>query len=327
MSRRRADPAVRAGRWLRWYPAEWRARYGEEFRALLVAEMEDGPRWLRLGVDVAAGGIMARLADAGLTGTPVPSSRPAPRRLATFGCAVAVFLTVAVSMWSQLDIAGRLSGPTVPATHTAIAVMTAALFGCLALAAVGALPVAGEAALAVVRRTTPGLWRPALLSAAGTAVMVAGGLHFSRGWPGPGPQPVGAHGPVAFLWAATLAVSAYWAHPSILAALPAGEMAWMAVSPVALVASVAGAARTVRRVDLAPGTVRFVGHLSRAVSAGLGVFVLGTLIWLVDGGPGPGSLYRAGTVDLVGLAVMVGALGLAARSARAGFSPSPAPSR
>jgi hypothetical protein len=33
-----AGPAARAGRLLRWYPAGWRARYGEEFAELLLAE-------------------------------------------------------------------------------------------------------------------------------------------------------------------------------------------------------------------------------------------------------------------------------------------------
>ena len=47
-------------------------------------------------------------------------------------------------------------------------------------------------------------------------------------------------GVAAFSWAATLSVSSYWAHPAALAAFPAGEIAWMAVSPLALVTAVAG---------------------------------------------------------------------------------------
>ena len=38
--KRPADPAARqVARLLRWYPASWRARYGEEFAELLLADL------------------------------------------------------------------------------------------------------------------------------------------------------------------------------------------------------------------------------------------------------------------------------------------------
>jgi len=57
----------RAARLLRWYPPAWRARYGDEFTELLLAEFAERPRsWRRAG-DVARGGLLARLTGAGLS--------------------------------------------------------------------------------------------------------------------------------------------------------------------------------------------------------------------------------------------------------------------
>jgi hypothetical protein len=52
--------ARRAARLLRWYPAGWRARYGEEFTELLLAEFAERPRSWRRATDVARGGVLAR---------------------------------------------------------------------------------------------------------------------------------------------------------------------------------------------------------------------------------------------------------------------------
>ena len=51
---------------LRWYPREWRARYGEEFTELLVSDMSERSRSVRTPADVAVNGIVAGLAYAGL---------------------------------------------------------------------------------------------------------------------------------------------------------------------------------------------------------------------------------------------------------------------
>ena len=74
---------------------------------------------------------------------------------------------------------------------------------------------------------------------AGAAILIVGSLAFHNGWPHTSghawPQPsTGPGGPAAFMWVATLSVSAYWAHPTILLNLPASEVAWMAVNALAL---------------------------------------------------------------------------------------------
>ena len=60
--------AGRAARLLRWYPRAWRDRYGAEFTELLIADIAERPRSRARTLDVARGGIVARLADVGLAG-------------------------------------------------------------------------------------------------------------------------------------------------------------------------------------------------------------------------------------------------------------------
>jgi hypothetical protein len=49
-----------------------------------------------------------------------------------------------------------------------------------------------------------------------------------------------------------------------LAAFPAAELTWMALSPIALASLVAGAATAVRRAELSPALLRFEGRLGIA---------------------------------------------------------------
>ena len=58
------EAARRASRLLRWYPAAWRSRYGEEFAELLIADISERPRSRTRTADVVRGGIVARLGTA-----------------------------------------------------------------------------------------------------------------------------------------------------------------------------------------------------------------------------------------------------------------------
>jgi hypothetical protein len=52
----------RVTRLLRWYPADWRARYGDEMAALMHDTIADGRGGVRLSLNVAREGLATRLA-------------------------------------------------------------------------------------------------------------------------------------------------------------------------------------------------------------------------------------------------------------------------
>jgi hypothetical protein len=316
----RASTARRAARLLRWYPGDWRARYGDEFTELLIAEFAERPRSWRRAADVARGGLLARLTRAGLCGSPPESAEQLRAGLATAACSAGAFLAVGIAIWAQLTIGWEWEPPRVAATTIGMTSMTAAVLLLAVLALLAVVPLGWSAARAVRDRQAPQLLAPALLAVAGAAVLAAGGHHFENGWPGTGAHAWGQQGLVpggvaAFSWAATLSISSYWAHPAALAAFPAAEIAWMAVSPAALVAGVAGAAGLVRRLDLSPRVLRFEAWLADCAAAVMAVFLAGAGCWVVAADSGH-RLVRPGAIDTVGLVVMTAALAVARRSAR-----------
>ena len=84
--------APRAARLLRWYPKAWRSRYGEEFTELLISDIGERPRSRSRTADVIRGGMVARLADAGLCGCAPEAAAQVRASLASLACCAAVFL-------------------------------------------------------------------------------------------------------------------------------------------------------------------------------------------------------------------------------------------
>jgi hypothetical protein len=123
-------------------------------------------------------------------------------------------------------------------------------------------------------------------------------------------------GVAAFAWAATLFVTSYWVHPGALVAFPTSEVAWMAVSPVAVASVVVGAVKLTRRIDLSPRIVRLQGGLAQAAALAMALFLTGAGLWVFDGGPGPRNLFHIGAIDAVELALMALALVVAGHGAR-----------
>jgi hypothetical protein len=314
--------ARRAVRLLRWYPAAWRARYGEEFTELLIADIRERPRSAARSLDVARGGVIARLADAGLAGLPVraatvPGARARQVRasLVSLGCAAAVFLGFGAALWSQLTIGWQWAAPASGTATVATVVTSAAMLVFLGLGAAAALPAACAVTVQAVRRPRGALAVPAAVFAAATTVIFVGGRHFGNGWPGTGGHrglvPAGL---AAFEWATSLSVSAYWAHPGALAAFPAAELAWMAVSPVALAAAVIAAATLVRRAEFSPRLLAIEARLGTVACAVMAVFLAGCSCWVATGGQR--SMFHAGLIDVAGVAMMALALGIAQQAAR-----------
>jgi hypothetical protein len=309
----------RASALLRWYPKDWRARYGEEFAELLLCDLTERPRSWRRTVDLARNGMLARLSAAGLGGNALEPSDQARASLASLGCALAVFLAFGVAMWSQLTIGWQWSDPDTTATRTAMVVMSGAMLLFVGLAFLAALPVAWHVVGALARRRGHGLVRPMSLVLGCGAVLIVGSHHFGNGWPGTGGHPWSHQGLVpggvaAFSWASTLFVSSYWAHPGALASFPVGEIIWMAVSPVAVTGLVVGVTKTVRRLHLSPRALRYEGWLAGVATLGMLAFLGGCATWIVDGGAGPRNLFHTGAIDVAGLVVMAGAVAIAHRA-------------
>jgi hypothetical protein len=318
MTARGADLRKRAARFLRWYPREWRERYGEEFVEFLVADLEEQPRSIGRTVDVARSGLLARLAVSGLAGRSLDRAEHGRRSLAAFGCAVSLFVTAALAIWAQLTIGWQWSAPDTVATVTAMVLMTVAVIA-LAAACIGcAVPVVWSALRTVVGRP----WiivRPLALFLAGLAVLVIGTHHFANGWPGTGGHPWSHQGIVpggvaAYAWASTLFVTSYWIHPAALGQFPGAEVAWMVASPLALAAAVVGAAKIVRRVDLTERILRFERGMGFVAAGAMTLFFAAAALWVIDGGPGPRNLFHIGFIDVVELVVMGLSLVLAGRA-------------
>jgi hypothetical protein len=319
-----SGPPERAARLLRCYPRAWRARYGQEFTELLVADLAERPRSPARTADVIRGGIVARLTEAGLCGLAPDGAERAGRRarasLASLACCAAVFLGFGTAMWSQLAIGWQWSAPDTAAA-VATVVMSVAMLALAVLALLAALPVARVVAARIARGRVRDLFGPSALFLAGLTVMVVGSRHFGNGWPGTGGHPWTRLGPVpggvaAFSWASTLSVSSFWAHPAALAAFPAAELTWMALSPLALACLVTGAAALVRRTELSPAALRFETRLARAACLTMAVFLGAGCVWIADRAPRPGSLFHPGAIDVAGLAVMALALATGWQAAR-----------
>jgi hypothetical protein len=315
-------PAQRAARMLRWYPRAWRARYGDEFTELLIADITERPRSRARAVDVMRAGITARIAGAGLGGCSLADATDqVSASLVSLACCTAVFLGLGAGIWSQLTIGWQWSAPDARATSVAMFMLSAAMLGFTVLAAAAAAPVVWCAAARVARGDARRLAAPLLLTAVGAAIIFVGARHFGNGWPGTGGHAWARQGLVpggvaAFCWAATLSVSAYWAHPAALAAFPAAELAWMAISPVTMACMAGGTVMAIRRVGLRASVLRYEIRLGVAACATMVVFLSGCCAWLVDGGPGPRNLFHAGAIDIVAAAVMAVAFAVAQRAVR-----------
>jgi hypothetical protein len=310
----RTAPAVRAERLIRWYPKSWRSRYGEEFTELLVADIAERPYSPARTLDVARGGVLARLAVAGLGAWSLDTSpqRRARTSLAWLACSLAVFLGFGAAMWSQLTVGWQWSAPDTEATRVATMLMSASMAAFAVLAVAAAVPIL---------RTVRTQRIPALLVLAGTAVMVIGARHFGNGWPGTGGHPWAGRGLVpggvaAFSWASTLSVSSLWAHPDWLARFPAPELTWMAVSPLAMASIAAGAIMLIRRAELPENVLRFEARLGVAAVAVMLVFLAGCTAWVLHSRPG---LFQAGSIDVAGLGILAVTFALAQRSVAAAW--------
>jgi hypothetical protein len=101
-----------------------------------------------------------------------------------------------------------------------------------------------------------------------------------------------------------------------LGGFPVSEVAWMAVSPVALASVLIGLSKLVRRLDLSSRVLVYERRLTYATSLAMATFFTGAAMWVFDGGPGPRNLFHIGAIDMIDLGVIALAMlvtGLAVR--------------
>ena len=311
----------RAVRLLRWYPKEWRSRYGEEFVELLAADIEERPQSVRRALDVALNGIVARSAAAGLGGQPLDRGDGERRSLVAAGGALSIFIVFALAIWSQLTIGWQWSAPDTMATSWAMVVMSAAIVACGALCVAAALPVVWSVGRRLRRDRSGQLVRPVLLAIGGVGVLIIGTHHFANGWPGTGGHPwvhqgVVPGGVAAYAWASTLFVTSYWAHPAALSGFPTSEFVFMVVSPAALIAALVGTAKLVRRLELSTRVLHYERRLAQGATLAMATFLTGAALWVFDGGPGPRNLFHVGAIDFVDLVAMAVAIAMAGQAVR-----------
>jgi hypothetical protein len=301
-----------AARLLRWYPASWRARYGEEFAELLLADLTERPRNWRRTTDVAVHGLLARIALTGLT----RRAQPPAVQMATLGCALAAFGTLGVAMLAQLATGWQWVSPGSPSVVEATVLMTVAAACIAGIGFAAGVPLLGRILFAV-RQRDGRVIRPAGLAVACAVALVVGARHFQNSWPGTGgtgaDHSLVPGGVAAFGWSSTLSVSSFWVHPALLIRFPAAELAWMAASPVLGIALLIAAATTVRRLALAGGAIRYLSRLARGACLAAATFLAGASIWVVGQGGGDDGLFRPGLVDGAELLAMTGALAVAVR--------------
>jgi hypothetical protein len=77
---------------LRWYPARWRDRYGDELAAMIEDDLEGETPTLRYRLAIARSGLNERLRDAGLVGGSASPSERVRGGALTVLCAFALFV-------------------------------------------------------------------------------------------------------------------------------------------------------------------------------------------------------------------------------------------
>jgi hypothetical protein len=304
--------ATPADHLLRWYPQAWRDRYGEEFAALLLAEIEEQPRSWRRTADVAMSGVVARLSFSGLASGPLTQARAA---IATTACILAAFAGFGTSLWSQLVATSRIQSSHRPLAGVGLAVLTVTL-ACLAvLATAGGASLIGPIGRALRGSGRVRVLPPLLAGIGSSAALVTGGIHLAAHWPVRGHSGVPAS-LASFAWAETFSINAYWAHPGTLSLMHPARLAWMLASPIALIVLLASATVLLRRVELSMRVLRFHTRLLSAALLAMVPMLGAAAAWVLASQHATDAAVQTGTLDLVLVAGMGAALAAVVRTTR-----------
>ncbi len=257
-------------RLMAWYPARWRARYGEELAALIL-DMTDGRRlsW-RLRADVAAAGTRERLRGVG-------DARSGGR--------------LVLWAWAIFIIAGAIVAKTTEHWQTTLPVgghwLAAAAFSALAVLAIATAVLV----LAGIALTIPSL----------IAFLQTGGWLKVRVWILTGAALTTA------LVAATVAL-ATWAHGLTPAARNGHDtlyttafLIWAALAAITLLTWTKAATTTADRLRLTPTTLQLHARLAPAIAVAMILMTVATvMVWVAVAVAAPAGIRpSAGAAPIV----------------------------
>ena len=239
-------------RLLQWYPARWRARYGEELAGLIV-DMSDGHRlsW-RLRADVAAAGARERLRVKGV------SDPRSGGRIVLWAWAIFILAGMIVAKTSE-----HWKSALPPGGH---AVASVAFVALTALAAATAVLVLAGIALtlpSLLAFLRSGGWpqiRRWIITAAALTTVLAGATASLAGW---------AHG---------LTPHARNGHDALYGA---AFLTWVALTATTLLAWTKAATATADQLSLSPITLLLHARLTTAIATLMTLMTGATVAWWV----------------------------------------------
>ncbi len=313
-----AMAARRAERLLRWYPEEWRERYGEEFADHLEQEFADRSVDFRRTLNIAYKGLVARVGDVGLSNKSVSAEGQTRAAVGTSFVLMAFVAVLALNFWSRamgLWSSRKYHPIPVSATTGILTVVTGLML--IVLVAI-VLTVVVSAARQFRHGRAQRLVGPSILAAASGAFLLysvrwvptelyryAHGYHGRSGigWSQPGPA-IAALGQTA--WDTTQQWVALWSEPS---GNPTSYIVVSDLVPIALLLFGIAIASLVRRVELPHFVERFAAATVTLLGTFAGLFLVTYVIWLEAGGPSGNESFwpegtRAGGVYLIMLGLV-----------------------
>ena len=322
------DYKRRATRLLRWYPATWHERYGDEFADHLEQEFADRPVDIKRTLNVALNGLVARVGDWGLTNSDLKFEGESRAAIGTSFTLIVIASVFTLNFWSLA--VGRWSSrryhPLPDTITTGILTVTAGLLILVLIAII--LAAAISATRQVISKRSRRLVGPSLLATGAGAFIVYAArwlpmelvqyTHSPQGRPGiqwshPGRA-------VAALAQSTWDLTQTWVSlwTQKFHGVPTSQIFVNDMLPIAFLILGIAIAVLLRRVEFPLLSERAGSVVVALLGALLGAFMLALLVWFQVGGPSGSSIFvtegpSAGKSYLVFLAlvaVLVGRSGL-----------------
>lgn len=284
----------RAVRLLRWYPTAWRERYGDEFADHMEQEFAERPHDLRRTVNVAVKGLVARVADAGLSNGQMSTEG---RTRAAVGT---TFVLSALAAFIMLDFWARAMALWNSYTRASVSnsVATGILTIVTAMLVLVLVALVLTVAICVVRQFVRGHARPLV----GPSILAGGSgaflLYAARWLPTMLVQYArGAHGVpgvrlshpgqviealAEITWALTQKWIAIWDQGT--SRTPTVQALVNDFVPLGVLVFGIAIALLMRRVELPPSAERFGSATVALLGTLAATFLVGYVVWIAVGG-------------------------------------------